>query len=445
MTTLIPKYDQGSTNAVNRPFNQKLQETISVKDFGAKGDGTTDDTTSIQNAINYAAPLGKTVFIPAGVYSITALTLPQQNGGIDIVGEARCDSASLSTGAYKGSVLISTQATGNIISADGGSGSNNKGIRISNLALKVSTSGYAISIVNSAEQTTLADLTILNINATGGNGINLDTCFVGCLISNCLVQGVYNQPINGTFGVKVSSSVIAGGYLFENSTFDFWGTGLDIGGNIYQMTVLNVGMEVCYLGTNIHNGANVQLNNCHYEGNKINGIYVASSFVVQINECSFYADGTVPTTGFVNAGIYIVGESAINSNNVVVENCFFFGVPSNSNAIYVENSQYSSGIIRNNNIDNISTATSTTGIAVAGTNPENWEVTTNFIYGGITTPYSPLFGFKSFSPSVGGIFGMVFNSTQTTASNANNNSLFVNAATGKLSYKDSSGVVNALY
>lgn len=443
MTTLIPKYDQGSTNAVNRPFNQKLQERISVKDFGATGNGTTDDTTFIQNAINYAAPIGKTVFIPAGTYKITALTLPQQNGGIDIVGEARCDSVSLSTGAYKGSVLISTQATGNIISADGGSGSNNKGIRISNLALKVSTSGYAISIVNCAEQTELVDLTILNINATGGNGINLDTCFVGCLISNCLVQAP--AAINGTFGVKVSSSVIAGGYLFENSTFDFWGTGLDVGGNIYQMIVLNVGMEACYFGTNIHNGTNVQLNNCHYEGNLINGIYVASSFVVQINECSFYDDGKVPTTGFVNSAIYIVGESTINSNNVVVENCFFFGVPSNSNAIYVENSQYSSGIIRNNNINNISTATSTTGIAVAGTNPENWEVTTNFIYSGITTPYSPVFGFKSFSPSVGGIFGMVFNTTQTNATLVNNNSLFVNSATGKLSYKDSSGVVNALY
>jgi hypothetical protein len=45
MTTLIPKFDliNGSaipTGAVNRPINKKLSETISVKDFGAKSDGT---------------------------------------------------------------------------------------------------------------------------------------------------------------------------------------------------------------------------------------------------------------------------------------------------------------------------------------------------------------------------------------------------------------------
>lgn len=46
MTTLIPKYDQGAAGAVNRPFNQKLAETITVEDFGAVGDGTTDDSAA---------------------------------------------------------------------------------------------------------------------------------------------------------------------------------------------------------------------------------------------------------------------------------------------------------------------------------------------------------------------------------------------------------------
>ena len=71
MTTLIPQFDfknGGSTptGAVNRPINDKLAETVSVKDFGATGDGVTDDTTAIQNAINAAIALGQNVRAPDG-------------------------------------------------------------------------------------------------------------------------------------------------------------------------------------------------------------------------------------------------------------------------------------------------------------------------------------------------------------------------------------------
>ena len=76
MTTLIPKVDfknGGATpaGAVNRPINEKLQEVISVKDFGALGNGTTDDTTAIQNAIDYGTSVGGVVFFPTGYYRVT--------------------------------------------------------------------------------------------------------------------------------------------------------------------------------------------------------------------------------------------------------------------------------------------------------------------------------------------------------------------------------------
>lgn len=45
-------------------------EPIDVRLFGAKGDGTTDDTASIQAAITYAA--GRPVKVPAGTYVITS-------------------------------------------------------------------------------------------------------------------------------------------------------------------------------------------------------------------------------------------------------------------------------------------------------------------------------------------------------------------------------------
>jgi polygalacturonase len=82
MTTLIPKYDQGSANAVNRPISNKLAESVSVKDFGAVGDGTTNDTVAIQSAIN--ATLGTSLYFPEGQYKVT--TTLNITSSINIVG-----------------------------------------------------------------------------------------------------------------------------------------------------------------------------------------------------------------------------------------------------------------------------------------------------------------------------------------------------------------------
>jgi glucan 1,3-beta-glucosidase len=58
----------------------------SVRDGGAKGDGTTDDTAALQSVINIAAGSGKVVYIDAGVYKVTqTLTVPANS---KIVGEA---------------------------------------------------------------------------------------------------------------------------------------------------------------------------------------------------------------------------------------------------------------------------------------------------------------------------------------------------------------------
>jgi hypothetical protein len=73
MTTLIPKY--AKINTVNRPINLKLAEFVSVKDYGAVGDGTTDDTAAIVAAIAASS----VVYFPYGTYKVTssiAITTP---------------------------------------------------------------------------------------------------------------------------------------------------------------------------------------------------------------------------------------------------------------------------------------------------------------------------------------------------------------------------------
>jgi hypothetical protein len=67
------------------------QQYVSVKDFGAVGDGVADDTAAIQSAIDYAAPLGKAVYFPSGVYRTTQTVgftrSDAQQFGLHIVGE----------------------------------------------------------------------------------------------------------------------------------------------------------------------------------------------------------------------------------------------------------------------------------------------------------------------------------------------------------------------
>jgi parallel beta-helix repeat protein len=67
-------YTQGSTYSSNRSVQSKLQESVSVKDFGAIGDGVTDDTTAITNAIQAGINNGFKVYFPAGVYVCNALS-----------------------------------------------------------------------------------------------------------------------------------------------------------------------------------------------------------------------------------------------------------------------------------------------------------------------------------------------------------------------------------
>lgn len=75
---------QAGTGAVTRTVQSKLRDVVSVRDFGAVGDGVTDDTAAIQAAIEaskqvraayYAldpATGTKRIYLPAGVYLISS-------------------------------------------------------------------------------------------------------------------------------------------------------------------------------------------------------------------------------------------------------------------------------------------------------------------------------------------------------------------------------------
>jgi hypothetical protein len=62
-------FTQSGTGAVTRTVASKLQDVVSVKDFGAVGDGVTNDTAALISALN----TGKEVWIPKGsVFTLNA-------------------------------------------------------------------------------------------------------------------------------------------------------------------------------------------------------------------------------------------------------------------------------------------------------------------------------------------------------------------------------------
>lgn len=121
-----------SGSATERTLNAWLAEVhISVKDFGAVGNGIATDTTSIQNAVNaMSAAGGGIVYFPPGTYLINAaITVPDkvQIIGSGIVsttvtnsnGSVNCFSfSSVTGGAYVQDLSIShqTSSTGKAIS-----------------------------------------------------------------------------------------------------------------------------------------------------------------------------------------------------------------------------------------------------------------------------------------------------------------------------------------
>lgn len=88
---------QSGSGAAARTVQAKLRDMVSVKDFGAVGDGVADDTAAISAAIAYAKSVAfqeKEIQFPAGVYNVTKIDFTGVNfctframGTVQIVGK----------------------------------------------------------------------------------------------------------------------------------------------------------------------------------------------------------------------------------------------------------------------------------------------------------------------------------------------------------------------
>ncbi|NDG61843.1 MAG: hypothetical protein EBY29_00015 [Planctomycetes bacterium] len=226
------------TGAVQRTALSKFRDTVSVKDFGAVGDGVADDTAAIQAAIN----TNKEVFVPNGTYNLSAsltMTLNQQ-----IRGESQT-LAILKTTAAVNAITIADSAYCMISNLFiNGNGIGLVGIKVG-LGVTFSSqhtisfchvrnfTSYGIHL-NGASYVVIDNCTI---RTNGGNGIynnlgspsgygNANT------ISNCLIMDC------GTYGIHLYR---ASNNIIENTKFVLatGGTSLTVGNRISNIYINN--------------------------------------------------------------------------------------------------------------------------------------------------------------------------------------------------------------
>ena len=104
-------FTQAGTGAVQRTVDSKLKDTVSVKDFGAVGNGVADDTAAIQAAIN-ASPR---VFLPDGVYVVSAVTGLIVKTGTSLIGSGKNKTILLASSGGGTSAQLISYTQGSVI------------------------------------------------------------------------------------------------------------------------------------------------------------------------------------------------------------------------------------------------------------------------------------------------------------------------------------------
>lgn len=147
------------TGAVARTVHTKFTESVSLRDFGAVGDGTTNDTTAFQAAITACANNNITLFVPDGTFMYGNVTVPATKT-LSIVGSSR-------ENAVLKQISASTNATAGITATGDFFASN---VCFNQNWTQASPAGYADDV----SQTTWGGYFIASITTTGT--VSIDNC-----------------------------------------------------------------------------------------------------------------------------------------------------------------------------------------------------------------------------------------------------------------------------
>ena len=364
-------------------------EVVNVKDYGAVGDGTTDDTEAIQNAFNAAGVKVLPVYFPAGTYNVTSIT---NGNAVPIIG-AGCRTSCIRSTLTTGPVITTSVDYSRIIVRDILISRVNMGTDFSAVGLELITSGEDFHIHNVRCEKQYVGMQLSNVamgwisecyatNCEYGfllNGYNgkIQNCLAsyinangyrftksnGVFISGCQAYrtkgaGFYFDPANGEINdiqisdCLTSTTVREGFFIDANATIQMTNCFVEYAGYNTETEISNIIADGIYLGPNttqveITNciinvtsgrgiqalGSNFTISSCAItnvsmgQSNGYDCIYIpTASHDFIIANCNFYNNTLNPTNRF-----NILIENA-NANYFIVHDCIFNGTSGISNA-----------------------------------------------------------------------------------------------------------------
>lgn len=247
--------------------------------YGATGDGTTDDTTAIGEAITAAAVSGGVVYFPPGTYRTTSeLTLPDKV-------------SALGAGAGSTSILID-HASRNVFKVSSTTTNENQFIAGLTIAASQSNSGNHISV-------------------TGSKSLIVRECYLGS--STNTTGTCITLSASATARVVIERC----GFVFAGST----AKGVSIAGSLLRATVADCVFTTpaTYSGT-VVSGDHVDVARCYFDGSAAtSGTFsyyaaVSTTLDATINDCKFLNGGGATVTA-MTLGSYASGSAFAEDNN----------------------------------------------------------------------------------------------------------------------------------